>query len=525
MSFNSYAQNFEDVMLWRALGHVPDGFYIDVGAQHPVVDSVSLAFHEHGWHGIHVEPLPQYADLLRQQRPGDTVLQAAVGSTTEVLQFYEIPDSGISTADPDIAASHRARGFETREMVVPCVTLASVFEMCRDKDIHWLKIDVEGYESKVLASWGKSRARPWIVVVESTLPLSQIETHQEWEGSLLRLGYTPVYFDGLNRYYVAAAHPELKAAFAAPPNVFDGFTLNGTASAPFQTLLEQRHRDQLAASRAELDSRIQSAEAVSQGHLERAAQLEQAHQERLSRIEKEQAARLVEATEREALLIDEAASQQGKVERLLREQSDREREAARLLLESHQHAASERAELTREWAELTRNHLAQADEFRRQHLEHEESLLRQLRAAHEERRGAAAEITRLQALLETVTKETTDRVEAIYQRAALDREQMARAQEQRMLQTQRDHAEEIGAAQVHVQRLSASANDHRLRAEQLGQELNLLGAKLIAEQQSAQRLQQELAAARQELEETQRTISWRLTRPLRYLASTLATGK
>ena len=32
MSFISYAQNFEDVMLWRALKHVENGFYIDVGA-------------------------------------------------------------------------------------------------------------------------------------------------------------------------------------------------------------------------------------------------------------------------------------------------------------------------------------------------------------------------------------------------------------------------------------------------------------------------------------------------------------
>jgi len=54
MTFISYAQNFEDVMLWRALGHVSAGRYIDVGAQDPVVDSVSKAFYEHGWRRIHV---------------------------------------------------------------------------------------------------------------------------------------------------------------------------------------------------------------------------------------------------------------------------------------------------------------------------------------------------------------------------------------------------------------------------------------------------------------------------------------
>src|SRR3954451_14572299 len=57
----SYAQNFEDVMLARALAHVRDGFYIDLGAQHPTVDSVSRAFYELGWRGVHVEPNSAYA--------------------------------------------------------------------------------------------------------------------------------------------------------------------------------------------------------------------------------------------------------------------------------------------------------------------------------------------------------------------------------------------------------------------------------------------------------------------------------
>ena len=54
----SYAQNFEDVILWRALRDVPNGFYIDIGAGHPVADSVTMHFYEHGWRGINVEPDP-----------------------------------------------------------------------------------------------------------------------------------------------------------------------------------------------------------------------------------------------------------------------------------------------------------------------------------------------------------------------------------------------------------------------------------------------------------------------------------
>ena len=43
--FVSYAQNYEDVMLWRALKHVKKGFYVDVGANDPKFDSVTQAFY------------------------------------------------------------------------------------------------------------------------------------------------------------------------------------------------------------------------------------------------------------------------------------------------------------------------------------------------------------------------------------------------------------------------------------------------------------------------------------------------
>ncbi|BCG81534.1 FkbM family methyltransferase [Mesorhizobium sp. 113-3-3] len=75
MPITSYAQNFEDVILWRALEHVERGFYIDIGAQDPVVDSVSLAFYERGWRGIHVEPSANYAEKLRAARPDEEVFR------------------------------------------------------------------------------------------------------------------------------------------------------------------------------------------------------------------------------------------------------------------------------------------------------------------------------------------------------------------------------------------------------------------------------------------------------------------
>ena len=110
------------------------------------------------------------------------------------------------------------------------MTLDRLLTRYGDRDVHWLKIDVEGAEPRVLQGWVKAATRPWIVVVESTRPLSQQTTAAEWEPALVALGYDRVYFDGLNRFYVSRAHPELREAFACPPNVFDDFELSGLSS-------------------------------------------------------------------------------------------------------------------------------------------------------------------------------------------------------------------------------------------------------------------------------------------------------
>jgi len=238
--FVSFAQNFEDVLLWRALKHIDKGFYIDIGAQHPEADSVSKAFYDHDWRGVHVEPIRPYADLLRDHRPDEVVLEVALAAESGILTFYNIPETGLSTADSTIAEGHWHQGFTIQEITIPCIPLSDVFARYGDRDIHWVKIDVEGFELAVLEGWGDSPVRPWIVVVESTLPNTQIDTHEIWEAQLLERGYTPAFFDGLNRYYVAEQHPELLEALEYGPTVFDQFAFSPQVTHTYTVLFRQQ---------------------------------------------------------------------------------------------------------------------------------------------------------------------------------------------------------------------------------------------------------------------------------------------
>lgn len=227
-------------MLVRALGHVPHGFYIDVGAQDPVQDSVSLAFYEAGWRGVHVEPIPEYAQRLEEARPDERVVRAVLRCEREPMMFYVVADTGMSTGDPQIAAQHLTAGFTVSTLLVDSMPLSEILDGVGGRPIHWLKVDVEGMEQTVLQSWGDSSARPWVVVVESTRPNSTETTHHEWEHIVFGLDYEFVYFDGLNRFYVSREHPELKAAFSTPPNYFDDFSVTQYSFAARVPLIQLR---------------------------------------------------------------------------------------------------------------------------------------------------------------------------------------------------------------------------------------------------------------------------------------------
>lgn len=214
-------------MLWRALKDVKNGFYVDVGAAWPDRHSVTKLFYDQGWVGINIEPNPEFYARLCEQRARDINLRIAVCSRDGEGNLNLFPDTGLSTLDAEVAKEHVKNQFDCVYMNVKTATLFSLFQkfLPKRQEIHFLKIDVEGLEAEVLASNDWLLYRPWIVVVESTLPLSQVECQHTWEPRLLAASYTFAYADGLNRFYIENGHLDRLAFFKYPPNVFDEFSV------------------------------------------------------------------------------------------------------------------------------------------------------------------------------------------------------------------------------------------------------------------------------------------------------------
>lgn len=225
--FVSYAQNREDVVLWRALGRVPHGRYVEVGANHPRDHSITRAFYDRGWSGITVEPVGSFADLHRAERPRDTLVQAAVTSAdVESVVLHEISDTGLSTLVDAVSDKHAGLGWSHTDIEVRAVRLDTVLERegWGGRPIHFLVVDTEGAERTVLESIDLSVWRPWVLVIEATAPLTTEPTHHEWEDIVLGAGYEFCLFDGLSRFYVSSEKAdELREVLSFPAFALDDF--------------------------------------------------------------------------------------------------------------------------------------------------------------------------------------------------------------------------------------------------------------------------------------------------------------
>jgi FkbM family methyltransferase len=287
----SYAQNHEDVLLERCFRDQAEGFYIDVGAWDPVIDSVTHWFYLRGWRGINVEPTLQYFEQLQEQRSRDINLRCAVSDNTGTAILRLVRESGLSTIcelDSQFSEDLEEGGFSTEEIEVPATTLANICaEYVSDGiEIDFLKIDVEGAEAAVVAGADWQRYRPRVLVVEAIAPLvlgegtdrprPEITSHQ-WEECVHDAGYLSAFADGVNRFYVREEEAHLLDHFQTPVNVLDLYVpyserrTQAEVATLQEQLAERQHRvttlsDELAAAQGavtglsgrveELDDRI-----------------------------------------------------------------------------------------------------------------------------------------------------------------------------------------------------------------------------------------------------------------------------
>lgn len=166
----TYAQEGEDIILRRIFGTRRQGFFIDVGAHHPLRFSNTNLFYQMGWSGINIEPNPDLIRVFDKCRPRDINLGIGISNEPGMLTYYKFNEPALNTFDPQIAKARvNDDGYVLQaEITIPVHRLEDILNqfLPENQEIDFMTIDVEGLDLSVLESNNWERYRPRFVLAE-----------------------------------------------------------------------------------------------------------------------------------------------------------------------------------------------------------------------------------------------------------------------------------------------------------------------------------------------------------------------
>ena len=163
----SYAMDGEDIAIDLFNKKKNNGFYVDVGAHHPIQRNNTHLLFKKGWEGINIDVNQFSIDLFNFLRPNDLNLQVAVSDKEgEISFFYQKKFSQLNTTDKKIAEENFHGKFQERK--VKCQTIKNILDNSKykNKKIDFLNIDVEGAEMKVLETLNFEIYDPSLICIE-----------------------------------------------------------------------------------------------------------------------------------------------------------------------------------------------------------------------------------------------------------------------------------------------------------------------------------------------------------------------
>lgn len=163
----TYSQFGEDRVLPFFLDPKRSGFFVDVGANHPVKNSNTFWLYKFGWKGITVEPNEMLFRLHQKIRPRDAQVSALISDSDTEVEFVEFKNHLFSSASVEHVKKWEDVNNVTRRQKIRPRRLTDVLDECHcPQNFDLLCIDVEGFDLPVLRSLDWSRYHPRMLVIE-----------------------------------------------------------------------------------------------------------------------------------------------------------------------------------------------------------------------------------------------------------------------------------------------------------------------------------------------------------------------
>ena len=146
------------------------GFYIDIGAHHPIRFSNTWRLYRNGWRGINVDATPGSMEAFNNLRPDDINLEIAISDSAIPLTFYMFDEPALNTFDLDLAKRYQKLNYPLKGVrsITPC-SMTQLFDnyLPAGQHIDLLSIDIEGEELRALRSNDWQHYSPDVIVLEA----------------------------------------------------------------------------------------------------------------------------------------------------------------------------------------------------------------------------------------------------------------------------------------------------------------------------------------------------------------------
>ncbi|MDD1626089.1 MAG: FkbM family methyltransferase [Methylococcaceae bacterium] len=171
-----------------------DGYYVDVGANDPILESQTYHLEKLGWDGLLIEPLTNYCEALRAKRNG-TVVQFACSAPENHNKSLKLLDAGVHST---LNEAPIAPGAESNLYVdVVCKTLDSILADNNVKEnFDFISVDIEGHEMEMFKGFTLSKWKPSLVLLEDHV------TNHEKHLFMIENEYQLIMRTGINSWYV-----------------------------------------------------------------------------------------------------------------------------------------------------------------------------------------------------------------------------------------------------------------------------------------------------------------------------------
>ena len=162
----SYSLNAVDLVVDYIFKNKNNGFYLDVGSQHPISNNNTYLLFNRGWNGINIDLDKKNIELFNTARPNDINLNLAISSSVTEKKLYFYHDkSPINTLDKVVSDFQKApvKEIKTIQTTTLDITLRN---LKFDNKIDYMNLDVEGHEMNVFKGFDLSLYKPSIISVE-----------------------------------------------------------------------------------------------------------------------------------------------------------------------------------------------------------------------------------------------------------------------------------------------------------------------------------------------------------------------